>query len=396
LYIDGQNVPVEFIPKIMDYCSGTGVEQEQARLYGSTKEIAAIVGRNGTILADYDIDTVSVQCKPRKNSVDIKMAVDIIEDALRDTDCDVMIVATNDSDFTHVASRVISYRKSEFHLLHTGEPPSGYSSRIKMTRLKARSKREGIATKVQKVTAILLPLKTKEPTEAVQREPFIPDPNYSNRAPIVALSPAGFVARLLATSPVAIDSRCLFQAWKDFTGHAWKGRNSKKSAQQFFDEQFPIGSYRFFEWDGSTANSGYFLHTDYASLEVARSFNNATLSLLGADEGLLDQQCEVIAAGIRKGPHENYNFLYDAAKDENVLPRYGAWAIVEAWSRNSAGTEPLRWTNPVAQNVSIDGRALRACFDAEVRRQIETGELALQPKDSGADAEGAIFQQSEA
>lgn len=387
LYIDGQNVPVEFIPTIMDYCNATGVEQEQARLYGSTTDIARIVGRSGTVLADYDIDTVSVQCKPRKNSVDIKMAVDIIEDALKDTDCDVMVIATNDSDFTHVASRVISYRKSEFHLLHTDEAPTGYSDKVKMTRLKGRSKREKIAGKAKKVAAALVPNLAKEQSPAADQPTFVPDPAYSPEAPIAALSPAGFAMRIIAASPVAIDSRCLFQAWKDFNGHAWKGRNSKKSAQQFFNENFPSDSYRFFEWNGSSANSGYFLHQDFASIEVARSFNNSAFSLLGAEEFLLVRQSDLLAESMRQRPYDNFNLLYDISSERNVLPRYGAWAVVEAWTRNrTGGAQPSRWTDPVPQAPAVEGEELRACFEVDVRRQFETGELALQPKGGPPDA----------
>lgn len=381
LYVDGQNVPVGFIPKIMEYCSATGAEQEQARLYGSTTDIARIVGKSGTLLADYDIDTVSVQCRPRKNSVDIKMAVDIIEDALRHPDCALMVIATNDSDFTHVASRVISYRRSELHLLHTGEAPSGYSDRVRMTRLKAPSKREKSAGKVM-VAAIPAPAKVKETPAPAPRPGFVPDPDYSHRTPIVGLTPAGFAMRIMATSPIAIDSRCLFHAWKDFTGQAWKGRNSKKSAQQFFDEQFPVGSYRFFEWKENTVNSGYFLHRDYASIEVARGYNNAAFSVLGAEESLLDRQCDLIANAIRNGPYENYNFLYDSSAEANVLPRYGAWGIVEAWSKNRSGADaPPRWVDPLPRDAAVEGRALRTCFESEVRRQFETGELALLPRD---------------
>lgn len=378
LFIDGQNVPLDYISLIMEYCAETGLEQEDARLYASTDEISRIVAKSGTLLADYDIDPVPVPCKPKKNSVDIRIAVDIIEEAVEDTDSDVVIVATNDSDFTHVASRVISY-KSEFHLLHTGSAPTGYSERVKMTQLKAFSKREQIADQVRKVTAILLPGKTSGKKNAVKQKVFILDQEYSNDAPMLDLSAAGFAMRIMAASPIIVDSRWLFYAWKDFSGNAWKGRNSKKSAQQFFDEVFPIGLYRFVEWNEKTVNSGYFLHRDYASIEVARGYSNTIVSLLGADASLLDRQCEVIAEAMRGSGYENFNCLYDASRENNVLPRYAAWAIVEAWLRRRDAENPPRWMDAIDQYAFADGAMLRVRFDAEIRRQVEAGEIALEP-----------------
>lgn|GEM_PF-6949550 len=377
LFIDGQNVTIEFIPQIMDYCGSIGIEQEDARLYASTTEIAKIVAKSGPLLADYDIDAVSVPCKPRKNSVDIRMAVDIIEEAAEDTDSDVVIVATNDSDFTHVASRVISY-KSEFHLLHTGAAPSGYSKNVKMTRLKQRSRREVIAGKVKQVAALMRP--PKGATEPPRAAGFAPDPSYSHNAALRDLSPAGFAMRIMAASPIVIDSRCLFAAWKDFSGHAWKGRNSKKSAQQFFDEHFPAGAYRFREWTDKSVNQGYFLCKEYSSIEVSRVMHNGVISMLGSAEELIEGQCAILAEGLRKGSYENFNVIFDESADRNLLPRYGAWGIMEAALRANAQSEsPPRWSDPVERNPEASAEALRLALAAEIRRQFESGEIALEP-----------------
>jgi hypothetical protein len=380
LFIDGQNVDISYIPQIMKYCADIGLEQEDARLYASPGEIARIVAKSGVLLADYDIDAVSVPCKPQKNSVDIRIAVDVIEEAVEDTDSDVVIVATNDSDFTHVASRVISYR-SEFHLLHTNSAPSGYSDRVKMTRLGALSKRQQIAGQVRKVTAMLLPAKGSQNVAQPPRRSFVPDPDYGDDVPLAKLSLAGFVMRIMATSPVAIDSRCLFQSWKDHTAQAWKGRSSKKSAQQFFEERFPFGHYRFIEWNEKAVNAGYFLNVDYASIEVARGTQNSIFSLLGVKPELLARQCDIVAAALREGAYENFNVLYDSSREENVLPRYGAWAIVDAWHRSRGSSDRIpRWLDAVEQDPQCLGGALRSDVEANIRKAVEDGEIALTPR----------------
>lgn len=383
LYVDGQNVPVGFIPKIMDYCSATGAEQERARLYGSTTDIERIVRKSGTVLADYGIDTVSVQCKPRKNSVDIKMAVDIIEDALRQADCELMVIATNDSDFTHIASKVISYRRSELHLLHTGEAPSGYSDRVKMTRLSAPSKREKVAGKVKKVAAVLLPAKPKpKPApEPAPKQAFVPDPDYTDEAPIITLGPSGFAMRIMAASPVVIDSRCMFQAWKDFSGQPWKSKNSKKTADQFLGEHFPPDAYRFVQWSGQSANQGCFLSNSYESIHIERGLSNAFVSILGAPADLIDRQAVILAEAIRERAFDDFNGLYDGCRERNLLPRYAALGLLEAWhSASFPERPPVRWMDPVPQDASIGAESVREAFDAEVRRRFEAGDLALEPR----------------
>lgn len=366
----------------MEYCLATGIDQEHARLYASPAEVARIVAKNGTLLADYDIDTVSVPCKPRKNSVDIRIAVDVIEEAVEDTDSDVVIVATNDSDFTHVASRVISY-KSEFHLLFTGAPPTGYSSRVIMTRLAGRTRRQKIVSKVKNVASIFAAPKPGGPANPLPA--FAVDPDYSHAVPIASLSEFGFIMRIMAVSPVAVDSRALFQAWKDFSGRAWKGKASKKTAQQFVDERFPAGAYRFFEWNATSQNVGYFLSGDYAALTAPNGLRNPTFSMAGAHPDLLSAQCDILATAMADKGHDNFNSLYDPFKSANVLPRYGAWALVEAYLRHVGGSESPRWADPMERQPSIDAAALRRCFEAEVRRQFETGEIGLEPASRAAE-----------
>jgi hypothetical protein len=376
LFIDGQNVPVEYVTSIMEYCQELGVDQEHARLYASPTEIARIVAKKGTLLADYDIDTVSVPCKPRKNSVDIRIAVDVIEEAVEDTDSDVVIVATNDSDFTHVASRVISY-KSEFHLLFTGAPPTGYSPRAIMRRLQGRSRGQKIVSKVKDVASIFA-----APKPAVPADPspaFVVDPDYSHSTPLASLSEFGFIMRIMAVSPVAVDSRALFLAWKDFSGRAWKGKTSKKTAQQFADEHFPPGAYRFFEWDSASRNVGYFLHGDYAALAMPDGVKNPIFSLAGVEPGLLSAQCDILAAAMAEKSFDDFNSLYDSLKEANVLPRYGVWAVVAASMRHIGASASPRWADAVERQPSVDAETLRGCLEAEIRRQFEEGEIALEP-----------------
>lgn len=385
LFIDGQNVPITYIPEIMDYCATTGYDQEDARLYASTAEITKIISAHGTSLADFDIDPVPVRCKPRKNSVDIRIAVDVIEEAVEDTDSDVVIVATNDSDFTHVASRVISY-KSEFHLLYTGgNAPTGYSQRVVMTPLKKRASRGAqIVEKVKRVAAIVA---ARQPAQARPRPAavFEPDPAYDHAVPIGQLSRAGFVMRILATSPVVVDSRSLFRAWRDHSGKAWKGKASKKTPQAFFDEHFPGAGYLFHEWPQLPQNQGYFLKTGYGSLVAPEGFRNPALSLIGAESRLLALQCEVIARLLRTAGYESFDQLYDSATAENLLPRYGAWALYDAWRKMGAPGHPLPPGNgPIAADPAADAAQLQRCFEQEVRRQFEAGEVALEiPDGSG-------------
>ena len=377
LFIDGQNMPVEYVNSIMEYCSAIGIRQEHARLYASPEEVARIVAKNGPLLADYDIDTVSVPCKPRKNSVDIRIAVDVIEEAVEDTDSDVVIVATNDSDFTHVASRVISYR-SEFHLLYTGTAPTGYSSRVIMSQLAGPpSRRQKIVSQVKKVASIFA-----APKKAAAIRPptaFAVDPDYAHATPLASLSEAGFIMRIMAASPAAIDSRALFQAWKDYSGRAWKGKASKKTAQQFADEHFPPGAYRFLEWSETSQNVGYFLSADYGALIAPNGFRNPAFSLVGVHPELLAAQCALLATAMAGASYDNFNLLYDPFADRNVLPRYGAWAIVAAYIRHAKVAEQPRWADPIERQPSIDAQTLRRSFEAELRRQFEEGEIGLEP-----------------
>jgi hypothetical protein len=382
LFIDGQNVHARNIPDILDYCGHTGLAKGEAKLYAATHQIGELMTR-GTVLADHDIDPVPVPCKKGKNSVDIRIAVDVIEEACRAAGADSVILVTNDSDFTHVASRVISYG-ADFHLLYTqGAPPTGYSSKVKLSKLGVgRSRGSDFVEKVKNAAARLKPMVLVQPPAAPALVQFQPDPDYRHALPLADLSAAGFVSRILAASPTIIDSRALFLAWKDFAGRAWKGKGSKKSAQQFFDEQFPQAGYRFFEWPGLPPNQGYFLRPGSAILDAPGGARNPVLSMLGAERELLMLQAEIIAQALRSGDHPDFNHLYEACGPANVLPRYGAWGIVYCWRKSTSpsGLSPV-WQDRIELDEKAVGAALVKALDAEIRRQFETGEVALVSSD---------------
>jgi hypothetical protein len=376
LFIDAQNVPARYIDSIIHYCQSTGYVQEEARLYASPNEIITILARTKTLLAENDIDAVPIPCKRGKNSVDIALAVDVIEGACEDSDDDVFIIVTNDSDFTHVASRVISY-KSEFHLLYTGKnKPSGYSPKAKLHRLEPpASSAKGLGSNLRNAVKAL-PVKrgAQRLIGAVKGASSAP---YSATTPLKDLARDHFAKRIADCSPVAIHSKSLFAAYKELTGQRWKSIRSKKSAEEFAEEFFGGRRYRFVRNENATPNVGYFVSENVSEFLVSAPEGNEFYCLAGAEEDVLSRQAGALANALSERDHANFEGLYEACAERNVMPRYGAWALLRAWfqatgvpkaQQNRERALPRR---EVSQADILDG------FRAEMRRQTEEGELAF-------------------
>ena len=373
LFIDAQNVPARYIDSIIRYCQSTGYTQEEARLYASPDEIIRILAKTKTLLAENDIDPVPIPCKRGKNSVDIALAVDVIEGACEDHDDDVFIVVTNDSDFTHVASRVISY-KSEFHLLYTGEhKPSGYSPKATIRRLEAPA-----AVRAPPPRPAVDPAAARPAAGRESRAPAAPGVlPYSETIPLNALPEVYFERRVADCSRVAIHSKSLFAAYMEFMGKRWKSLRSKKTAQEFADGFFKHRAYRFVPSENGTSNTGYFVSGDVGKFLVASPEGNEFYCLAGAAEAVLNRQAAVLAKAVSQRDHADFERLYDHCAEENVMPRYGAWALLRGWYQQSgvAKGQQNRQRPVPRQDVSpadiLDG------FHAVIRRQMENGELAF-------------------
>jgi hypothetical protein len=386
LFIDGQNVPSRYIDPIVQYCESLGHPQKEARLYASTGEIAGIMANWSTILADYDIDPVPVRCKPRKNSVDIKIAVDVIDSACREKANDIVVVVTNDSDFTHIASKVISY-KAEFHLLYTDDnQPSDYSLKTVMHRLPdTRGKRKRIAEGVREAAAHLPGARSMKTALRTIAAPFVPKQDYSSKTPIAQLNLTNFARRLLETSPVALDARNLFAAYKDHSGRRWKAESSKKTAQAFFDELFAPESYAFRQWTGRTSGEGVFVNPKAGRFEAENGRAIPVVSLIGASPDLLAAQAEIIADSLRSTSFGTPDELYDDARERNILPRYGAAILIKCWSARSAGPAPGEGPK-YPRDETIDARQIVQDYHAELRERIAAGEVVLGSPESDLEA----------
>ena len=376
LFIDAQNVPARYIDSIIRYCQSTGYDQEEARLYAAPNEIINILAKTKTLLAENDIDAVPIPCKRGKNSVDIALAVDVIEGACEDCDDDAFIIVTNDSDFTHVASRVISY-KSEFHLLYTGKnKPSGYSAKAKIHRLEPPVPSGGALTSNLRDAVKALPVKrgAQRLIGAIKSASAAP---YSATTPLKDLAPDHFAQRVAECSPVAIHSKTLFAAYKDLTGQRWKSIRSKKTAEEFAKEFFEGRRYRFMQTENATPNVGYFVSQNVSEFLVSSPEGNEFYCLAGVAETVLSEQAAALAEAISERDHSNFEDLYDACANRNVMPRYGAWALLRGWFQSTGvpkaqqnRQQPLP-RQEVSQAEILDG------FRSEMRRQTEEGELAF-------------------
>jgi len=390
LYIDGQNVPPRYIDQIQAYCRTLGKPARERKFYASVEQVQTILTKTRTLLAENDIDPVSVPCRKGKNSVDIFMAVDIIEDALGEHGEDIVVLVTNDSDFTHIASRLIS-RGNDLHLLYSTTKPDGYSKKVIFHRLQGKDgPAKSLAAGAKKlVQQIVSPKAARVPASAAApaKPPPIP---YSRSAPLKALDETGFFTRLFEYSPIMMETQVLFRAWQDFSGKRWKPAASKSTAADFLAEHIGPGRYTFVQWEGMSPNSGYIVRSDLKdALVMTRGV--PVLALLGASRYPLHAQCHAIARRMASGPFPSLDAFHDADAETTLAPRYVTWALVRNWlSRTGIAAEALGQSRAIAQDPSVTAELLMERLYAALAEAAASGALTLSGMDTHAEARPAF------
>lgn len=245
LLIDGQNIASSKVDAIIRRC----------KLHTRLSHIKVYI-RSGDEylpdaqwLADNAVSIEGVICKPRKNSVDIRIAVDAIHYALYHEGLKKFFIATNDSDFTHVASRLLSYDKEVYVITTNRDIPTGYSKAVVHT---------PIVDEEQIVGSTIVEHSADQGVSSViERKIVLKE----------------IISGLLEISPFSLQAGIVYGEIRHRTGKPWKSKSSKQTAGEFFGDLLEDA---LFVESNKVKNDGFLMKTSFNS-EIFNHFRSTLI-----------------------------------------------------------------------------------------------------------------------
>lgn len=120
-YIDAENMGSGFVPQVIKACQDRGIIVS-VKAFGPQELLGSASWLQ--CMEKYDVRPVlCVGCRKGKNSVDINMAVRLM-DELRDPDIDIYVVVSSDTDFAPVVRRI---RQEGKHAVGVGRKSASIS-----------------------------------------------------------------------------------------------------------------------------------------------------------------------------------------------------------------------------------------------------------------------------
>jgi hypothetical protein len=360
VYVDGQNIPHKMFDAMFAYLTET-FDNSTVKVYNDASKPSTVqlhwCNDNG---ADY----VSVLCKSGKNSVDIRIAVDAVYDGCTAT-LDSFVLVTNDSDFSHVASKLIA-RGKQVTLLHTQpEPPRGYSPKVKTFQIAAKG------APAQRSA----PIKPAPPAAPVSVAPVVASEK------IVAMNPDTYrgnfeevARRIVQASPFYVTSTYLYSVYLTVTGKSWKsGKNY--TAQKWLSELFPKGEIVFVQQERMPPNSGFvctarFAGDEYRELrDFSRERFQSALFVIGIKNEVLKQRLRTIFDRLRSGP-ASISQILSILKAEYKIEQLQTRAIIYALGYGEAieAIDAGFWLEAVTKDETPLRLSEEMEFDAFIRR----------------------------
>lgn len=261
IYIDGQNVGPNVLPNLNKKLSELGIKGGVKRYYHSRNDDARLGDDKRSKLDENEVEIISVNCKAAKNSVDIRIAVDSIETSCTDTQSEKFIFVTNDSDFSHVTSRIINFGKDVFLLYTKKGDHSSYSASVKKQHIGATPSTTRSGAIVQRATqAVKAAVPPKILATAKQTANIITG-RPKEAGHYDSFDRNRLIQGFEKTGGIIIPSDKMYRSFKEIYDIEWNRGVPKIEPQVFADLFFGKNIYRFVRLKVNDENSdGFYIN----------------------------------------------------------------------------------------------------------------------------------------
>jgi NYN domain len=379
IYIDGQNVGPNILPNLNKSLSAIGIRGGVKRYYHSRNDDARLSKEKKSKFDENEVDIIAVNCQPAKNSVDIRIAVDSIETSCIDSQSETFIFVTNDSDFSHVTSRIINFGKNVY-LFHTrASDHSSYSANVKKHNIGVPAIEKTAGALVQRATRAVKDAVPDKIKSTAKQTANILQGKPKETGHYDAFDKNKLIAGLEESGGIIIPSDKMYRTFKEVYNIEWNRGVPKIQPQVFADLFFGKNVFRFVLLKTeSEFGDGFYINNIISRASKIPRKPRELIASFGCSEKTLVKFANNLAEYIKS--REFHNFKGDAFQgfvQQMPVPRNIGYAftnlIYEELGRPEAGStksQMLRYT-PVDMITLFRQRYKKIMNDGELVIKLE-------------------------